>query len=309
LATPLNSNSRIIVIGCSGAVGSQLISILKERGFEILGIRFKGRCYEQNHVCQSVDLLDPHANLDFSDFCASSIILTSWITTPLVFWDSRINEEWFEASRRLITQFIQTGGAYVAVTGTCAEYDWSLNRPLKEADFSDPTSLYGQSKLKLLNWLTDLGIPFLWTRTFAQFGLSEPTGRLVPSVIDSLLKCEVAKITNANGVRDFIFVEDIARILSFLLSSNQVGVVNIGTGVGIKIGDMAMRIGNVIGRPQLVNITDDRSEGDIVVADTTRLNELLGSFAWTSLEDALSRSIETRQQNLKMSKPFHSFTH
>lgn len=298
MATPLNVKGRIIVVGCSGAVGSQLISILNAEGYEILGVRSKRRCEVKNHICTPIDLLNPQVNPDFGDFRASSMILTSWITTPSVFWDSKVNEDWFEASKRLITRFMRNGGSYVAVTGTCAEYDWGLNRPLKESDSQNPASLYGQSKLDLLNWLTYLGVPFLWTRTFAQFGLNEPKGRLVPSVIDALLDSKVATITNADGVRDFIFVEDVAKIISVLLIGNTVGVVNIGTGLGTNIGNMALKIGTMIGRPELIKTIEQNARSQIVVAEITKLTELLGPFSWTSLDEALNRSIEMRRQSL-----------
>ncbi len=292
----MSIKSRVLVIGCSGAVGSRLISILYEQGYEVLGVRSKGRCLAQNHVCTSINLLNPQLSLKFEDFRPNSLVLTSWITTPVTFWESKMNEDWVEASKRIILQFLELGGEYIVATGTCAEYDWKLNRALEETDKPNPSSLYGRSKLNLLNWLADLGVPYLWTRTFAQFGLREPNGRLVPSVIDALLNNHSASITNAHGVRDFIFVEDIARILSILMADIRVGVVNLGTGVGTEIGELALRIGNMIGRPELINITENRAEGNMVVADVKKLNGLLGSYSWTSLEDALSRSIEARSR-------------
>ncbi len=292
----MSTELRVVVIGCSGAVGSRLISILHGRGYEVLGVRSKEKCLARNHICTSINLLDPRVSLKFEDFRPNSLVLTSWITTPIAFWESKMNEDWVEASKRIILQFLELGGEYVVATGTCAEYDWNLNRPLGEIDKPNPSTLYGRSKLNLLNWIADLGVPYLWTRTFAQFGLREPSGRLVPSVIDALLGNHPALISNTHGVRDFIFVEDIARILSILMADTRVGVVNLGTGVGTEIGELALRIGNMIGRPDLINITENSTERNMVVADVKKLNGLLGPYSWTSLEDALSRSIEARSQ-------------
>ncbi len=292
----MSTELRVVVIGCSGAVGSRLISILHGRGYEVLGVRSKEKCLARNHICTSINLLDPRVSLKFEDFRPNSLVLTSWITTPIAFWESKMNEDWVEASKRIILQFLELGGEYVVATGTCAEYDWNLNRPLGEIDKPNPSTLYGRSKLNLLNWIADLGVPYLWTRTFAQFGLREPSGRLVPSVIDALLGNHPALISNTHGVRDFIFVEDIARILSILMADTRVGVVNLGTGVGTEIGELALKIGNMIGRPDLINITENSTERNMVVADVKKLNGLLGPYSWTSLEDALSRSIEARSQ-------------
>lgn len=292
----MSNRSKVLVTGCSGAVGSRLISILHKQGHEVIGIRSRGKCVPQNHICTSINLLDSQDGLNLENYRPKTLVLTSWITTPGTFWESKVNTDWVEASTRMILQFLKFGGEYVVANGTCAEYDWNLNRPLEEIDEPNPASLYGLSKLNLLNWLTDLGVPYLWTRTFAQFGLREPSGRLVPSVIDALLKSHSASITNAHGVRDFIFIEDIARILSILIADERIGVVNLGTGVGTEIGDMALKIGTMMGRPELINFVETRAEANMVVADVKKLNGFLGPYSFTSLDDALLRSIEARSQ-------------
>jgi nucleoside-diphosphate-sugar epimerase len=286
--------SQIIVIGCSGAVGSRLIPILHAQGSRVLGIRLNGKCLNQNHICTSVNLLDPLESIRFENFQPKVLILTSWITTPTIFWESKANEDWVEASKRIVLGFLNLGGEYIVATGTCAEYDWNLNRPLEEIDKPNPATLYGRSKLKLLNWLAGLGVPYLWTRTFAQFGLNEPNGRLVPSVIDALLNDRIVTITNPHGVRDFIFIEDVVRILSILVMNKHLGIVNLGTGIGTEIGDLALRLGTMIGKPNLINITQDSIDGNMVVADSKKLNGILGPHSLTSLDSALLRSIEAR---------------
>lgn len=196
-------SSRILVLGCSGAVGSRLIAFLAHREYEIMGIRLKGKCSSQKHRCVSIDLLDYSAAIDFSDFRPEYLIHTAWITKPVEFWESELNKSWLDASKRIIKLFFHSGGKYLAVTGTCAEYDWALKRLLREDDLANPISLYGRSKLELLNWLNDLGIPFLWTRTFAQFDENEPTERLIPTVIDSLLRGRPVIINNSEGSARF----------------------------------------------------------------------------------------------------------
>lgn len=83
---------------------------------------------------------------------------------------------------------------------------------------------------------------------------------------------------------------------------NQTGVVNIGTGSGVKIGDVALRIGSIIGRTELINISEIITAGDMVVANTIKLKQILGEYSWIDFDEALHRSIEARIARFNLSK-------
>ena len=65
---------------------------------------------------------------------------------------------------------------------------------------------------------------------FFLYGPHEPPGRLIPSVIQALLKGEFARCSHGRQIRDFLYVEDVAEAFVALLDSDITGPVNIASG-------------------------------------------------------------------------------
>jgi nucleoside-diphosphate-sugar epimerase len=234
------------------------------------------------------------ASVPFNEIKADVLIHTSWITTPNIFWNSPKNYEWLEASKRIISSFEVSGGKFLVVTGSCAEYSWETDEPISEGQLELPETIYGKSKLDLLNWLRNRSIPYLWTRTFFQFGSNEPTGRLIPSLIDSLLLGEKFHVKSGDDIRDFVYIEDIVGILQGLILEEKVGVVNIGSGTGTRVEDLASNIGKLLGKEHLISYGKSSDSKSSIISNPSRLIYLYGDYGWTPLTTALTQSIEAR---------------
>ena len=296
MAHDLVMKRRILLLGCTGEIGSRLTLLLLDSGFEVFGIRGTRECSIKNasHSCRQVDLLSDSVDIGFVDLKPEILVHTAWVTTPFEFWTSPKNYQWLDASKRLIESFQSCGGKYLVVTGTCAEYTWESQGDLDESSPELPNSAYGNSKLELLNWLRGRTLPFLWTRTFFQFGGNELTGRLIPSIIDSLLSGEEFVVRNGNDIRDFVFVDDVSRLLDDLIVKRSSGVFNLGTGVGIRIQGLAEMLGRMLLREDLVKIEGADVPSKSIISNPAKLISVAGDFAWTPLEEALSMSINSR---------------
>jgi nucleoside-diphosphate-sugar epimerase len=242
------------------------------------------------------DLLDETLSTGMEDYRPEIFVHTAWLTTPNVFWESDQNYKWIMASQRLISEFAAQGGKYLVVTGSCAEYSWDTSRPLNEDSPEFPSSSYGKAKLELLNWLRNQDFPFLWTRTFFQFGMNEPEGRLIPSLIDAFNAEKEFVVRSGQDVRDFVFVDDVAKVLTLLISQRNEGVVNIGTGVKMDVATLAKQVAELFSRPDLLQFAKNQGEKSIVISDPKKLNSMIGNFAWLSLETALIRTREARKR-------------
>jgi len=223
------------------------------------------------------------------------LVHTAWITTPEEFWESDRNAEWVEASKRLVNEYVQSGGQYLVVTGSCAEYSWNTDMPLTENSVELPASQYGRAKLELLNWIRGRDIPFLWTRTFFQFGMNETEGRLVPSVIESLLGGEKFIVRSGSDIRDFVFVEDVSKILTILISQKISGVINIGSGIETRIEKITHMISDLIGRADLIYYEKSETQKSYVVSNSEKLQSIIGNYTWMPIKSALLKSIEARK--------------
>jgi len=292
---------RILVLGCSGEIGSRISERFLASGHEVYGIRGSRICRIQNtnHKCLQMDLLDPDLDLDLSGIKPSILIHSAWITKPGVFWNSPQNFEWVKASKSIVSEFKSVGGKYVVVTSSCAEYSWQGNTPLSELSLTDPSSEYGRAKLEFLNWLQLNITSYLWVRIFFQFGLQEVYGRLIPSMIDEMLAGNQYLIRSGHDVRDFVYIKDVVKVLENLVLKQINGIVNIGTGESMTVEKVGRIIAKAIGREDLLQFKIPSQTESIVVSDSEKLLSLVGNFNWTNFEQAIMETINSR---LELSK-------
>jgi nucleoside-diphosphate-sugar epimerase len=185
--------------------------------------------------------------------------------------------------------------------GTCAEYDWStVDGPLGEyRSRLAPVTLYGAAKDALRRVASAYAereeIELAWGRPFFIYGPREAPGRLVPSVVCSLLRGTAVATSSGEQLRDFMHVEDVAGALVALLDSTVTGDVNIASGVGVTVGEVVERIVRLIGRPELIrrgSLPARPGEPPRLVADVARLREEVGYRPRTELADGLAATVE-----------------
>lgn len=293
--------NRILLLGCTGEVGSRLCLKLLEDGFIVFGVRGSKPCkiINTNHTCVKLDLLNSSLSLDLKNFNPNIMVHTAWVTKPNIFWDSPLNYDWARESKRLIQEFEENGGEYLVVIGTCAEYSWENQKPISEYTTENPQSAYGMSKIELLNWIRSRNLPFLWVRTFFQFGLTEPNGRLIPSLIDSILLGKNHEIQNSNFIRDFVYIKDIVEILHTLIIRKSLGIINVGSGVGLDIKSTSENIAKLMNRQDLLNYAgSNNQQKSSVISNPYKLNVLIPKFVWTDFESAILETIEIRKRML-----------
>jgi nucleoside-diphosphate-sugar epimerase len=202
-------------------------------------------------------------------------------------------------------EFAAAGGQRVVTAGTCAEYSWEDGDGLCREDETPlrPASLYGVSKDALRRMQESmahiLGFSAAWGRIFFPYGIGEPAGRLVPSVIDSVLGGKPAQCSHGRQVRDFIYVDDVARAFAVVLDSGYEGTLNIGTGQGVTIAEVARAAAEAAGRPELLQLgalPARAGEPDVLLADVTQLRALGFAPRW-SLGEGMAATVKSRRES------------
>jgi nucleoside-diphosphate-sugar epimerase len=293
---------RALVTGATGFIGRQALAPLKARGYELHAVARKLPADRPTDIAwHEADLLDRDARTALLRAVKPSHLLhLAWIAEHGVYWESPLNAAWIEASQDLVAQFQAAGGSRIVAAGTCAEYDWTALQ-LKEGDCVErttprrPATLYGQSKLRFADWLAQRpGLSSAWGRLFFLHGPAEDARRLVPSVILAVLAGRAAAIGPGMQIRDFLATQDAGAAFAALLDSEVTGPVNIASGIGTAIADVALRIGDLLGRRELVQIgalPPRPGEPPRLVADTTRLSREVGFRPAHDLESGLAATI------------------
>jgi nucleoside-diphosphate-sugar epimerase len=296
---------KILLTGAGGFIGRQVMRHLLRQECELhtLDIRpLPETCSGSSH--HIANLLDPkQMRALVAEIRPTHLLHLAWYVTPGKYWSSPDNVRWVQASLDLIMAFFDGGGTRSVLAGTCGEYDWSGDGILREERTPlRPATLYGSSKAALYLMHAQLAAlartSAAWGRVFYLYGPHEAENRLVPYMIRSLLAGEPAHCGSGAGVRDFLHVEDVGQAFVRLLFSTMEGPVNIGTGEGVSIADVARLIAEIIGRPELLRLgtrTDPPNDPPLLVADAARLRSLSFRPSWT-LENGLRSTIEWWRQ-------------
>jgi nucleoside-diphosphate-sugar epimerase len=186
--------------------------------------------------------------------------------------------------------------------GSCLEYDWNYGYCVEGKTPCTPHTVYGAAKHALQLVLTasagadDLSVA--WGRVFFLYGPGERPERLVPAVARALIAGERAKCSHGNQIRDYLFVDDVARAFVALLESDVTGPVNIASGQPLRLRDLVGRVGALIGRPDLIElgaVPAAPTDLPFVVADTARLSSgLEKTIAWWRAELAGTLSADSQ---------------
>lgn len=285
---------RVLVTGASGFVGRPAVAELERRGFEVHGV---GRA--------AIDLLDP-ASVDalVRRSAPTHLLHLAWCTEHGRFWDDPANDRWVTATVHLADAVRASGGTRIVVAGSCAQYDWSDPSLASDGTAHElrtprrPATRYGQAKEAMTDALGDATVGLV----FFPFGPHEQPERLVPSVTRALLAGEPAEISSGRPVRDFLHVDDCGAAFAALVDSDVHGPVNIGSGTGTAVVDVARTIAAIVGRDDLLRVgalPDRPDDPPRLVAEVSRLHEEVGFTPRFDLESGLRDVVEWWRQEMR----------
>jgi nucleoside-diphosphate-sugar epimerase len=143
-------------------------------------------------------------------------------------------------------------------------------------------------------------------RPFNTYGPRQSARAVIPTIISQVLAGgDALRLGSLEPVRDLTYVEDTVRgFLRAAVSEQAVGqVINLGSGQGISIGDLAQIIMQIVGRKLPIVADEDRvrpqaSEVRVLIAKTERARDLLGWEPEVSLTEGLKRVIEYISANM-----------
>lgn len=302
---------RVLLTGATGFIGSHVARALVREGYEVFALIRQGsdpwRIQDLLPSLQVVpcdviaaDELDASIDRIRPELC----LHLAWYAQPGVYLTSALNIQHLEASLSLATHLAKAGCKRLVVAGTCAEYDQSLGY-LSETSALRPTTLYAACKVALHVALSHLAttteMEVAWPRIFYVYGPLEDEQRLIPAVIGPVLRNQPTRLTAGEQIRDYLHVEDVADALLAVAQSSLTGPVNVGSGVPVTVRDMALRIGAILGRPELVRLGDlPYRPGDpmFVCANTRRLVESTGWTPRYTLDEGLRHTAEWWQAHI-----------
>lgn len=213
--------------------------------------------------------------------------------------DVTIQTRNYEWTLKAMEIAIRLGCKVFIGAGSQAEYGKCYGK-IDETYQTNPITEYGKFKLKAYIKLKELAehnnIRFIWTRIFSVFGIYDYSGTLIMSVLAKLLRNESIPLTECMQMWDYIYVEDVARIMYLLGDSECVGgVYNIASGLARKLCDFVVEMKEITHSISELHFGEIPSESGNNIGFEPMVEKLknnIGMYEITSFEDGIKNIIE-----------------
>lgn len=286
---------KLFVTGATGFLGRAVCRLALRRGHEVLALCRDGGASLPAGAIPAHGSLGSIPWTEVEEFEPDAVLHLAWVATPGVYLTSPENDVLLEQSTGFFEKLAAMGVRHVAGVGTCIEYAPSTS-PLAEWTSSlGPTFPYSVAKVEASRRLQDIaarcGTAWSWLRVFYPYGEGEAAGRLPSILMRAALAGQKLELRTPDSVKDYIHVEDAASAMLSVLEHGLSGPVNIGTGEGLRILDLAGHILRSLGADPALAVAAAVPAHDpfpITVADTTRLRST-GWMPEVSLHEGLAR--------------------
>jgi len=200
-------------------------------------------------------------------------------------------------------------------TSTSEVYGSALYVPIDEKHPLQGQSPYSASKIaadKMAeSYYKSYDLPVAIIRPFNTYGPRQSARAIIPTILTQVLQKNIKKIKlgSLHPIRDMNYVEDIVNgFLLMGISKNSIGeVINIGSGIGISMKELAMKIIALFNLDfeieiEKKRIRPEKSEVNQLICNNNKAKKLLNWAPRVSLEDGLVRTKNHIEDNLEQYK-------
>lgn len=300
---------KILLTGAGGFIGAAIARLAAARGHQVAGLLIPGEAIPPGFEGEL-----PHApvwlrgTLDdapwdaVGDLHPDVCIHTAWVTAPGVYLESPDNIKFLESSIKFLRKVNELGTNHLLSLGTCVEYQMTGQKCSEETTPIVPTTTYARCKNDLRLALEadseSRGFAFSWGRVFYPYGPREHPARLCSFIIQKLSRGETLTLKTPTSTKDYIFIEDLANAILTVGEKRFQGPINLGTGTGITVRQIAQTLGQMLGRTELIEEASPATSDplDYLVADASRLRGL-GWQPQHSLNEGLRKLVAAARGN------------
>jgi dTDP-glucose 4,6-dehydratase len=315
------------VTGAGGFIGSHLVERLVSEGAHVRAfVRYtsKGDIGNLAHTTRQTisavqvlrgDLRDGEAIRSAVKGCDTVFHLGALIAIPYSYVNPReVAEVNMMGTFNVLAASRAEGVRRLIHTSTSEVFGTARYVPIDEAHPLQGQSPYSASKIgadKLAeSFFRSFDTPVVTVRPFNTYGPRQSARAIIPTIISQALTRDEVKLGSLDPSRDLLFCTDTADGFVKAASSDQAlgQEINLGTGVGVTIGELAERIFKIVGKqPKIVTdaqrVRPEKSEVMKLLAANAKARELLGWTPTVALDEGLSRTVAWVKDHLHLFRP------
>lgn len=322
--------AKILIVGGAGYIGSHNVRLFLDHGFDVVvvdnlntghikAIDKRATFYKEDirNKEKMIEILNKEKVDAVVHFAALSLVGVS-MKEPLEYFDNNVY-----GMIALLQAMQKTGVNKIVFSSSAATYGNQKEMPLVEESPTNPTSVYGETKLMMetiMRWCDKcIGMKYVSLRYFNAAGAIEdgtlgedhsPETHLIPLILQVPLgKREAINVfgtdydtRDGTCIRDYIHVEDLAsahiKAVEWLLSNHDSEIFNLGSGDGQSVNEMIDVAEKVVGQPiKKVYVGRRPGDPDTLIASNKKAKEKLGWENKKTLEEIISTAYNFHKNN------------
>ena len=276
---------KILITGAGGYIGSVATYVFLQQGYEVVAVDnfFRGykqplellqqkfsekqlRYYKADLTTDLSLVFEKEPNIDAVVHYGALCLVDESMRKPDMYFSNNVC-----GSLNLIRTILRHDIHTMVFSSTCATYGEAQYVPVDEKHPTSPMNPYGESKLiveKMMKWFGDInGLKYVILRYFNVCGASDdgligdskkPSALLVQNAVRGALGIEPFYLTCATvdtpdrtPIRDYVNVVDLNMAhlgaIEYLAKGGKNEIVNIGTGTGNSVLEIADAVQEVTG--------------------------------------------------------------
>jgi NAD dependent epimerase/dehydratase len=308
-------NSKVLVTGADGFIGSHLVEQLVSQGFQVSALvqynSFSSWGWlDDSPVKEKIevhlgDVRDSNQmrkliqGIDTVYHLAALIAIPFSYQAPSSYIDTNIT-----GTLNVMQAALDHGVQRVIHTSTSEVYGTARYVPINEEHPLQAQSPYSASKIGAdaiaFSYFSSFGLPVTIARPFNTYGPRQSARAIIPTVITQLLTGKTRiKLGSLQPTRDFNYVLDTCKGFMDLAGCDKAlgETVNIGSGYEISIADTVHLICQIMGVDATIECDEQRlrpiaSEVERLCCDNTKIHSLTGFQSDYTLENGLRKTVE-----------------
>lgn len=319
-------NLKILVTGADGFIGSHLTERLIQDGAKVKALAYYNSFnywgwLEDIQDSEKIEVLtgdirDAHYCNEITKDVNIIFHLAALIAIPYSYQAPESYVDTNVKGTLNICQAAKENGCRVIHTSTSEVYGTAKYVPIDENHPLQPQSPYSATKIAAdsiaLSFYNAFDLPLTIVRPFNTYGPRQSARAVIPSIISQVLttKDKTIRLGLLSPIRDLNFVID--TVDGFIKTAERDDikgeVINIGSGQGISIGDLAKKIIQIVNKDIKIiseskRYRPEKSEVMELVCNNEKAKSLLSWVPKISLDDGLAQTVEFIKSHIEFYKP------